>query len=111
MIPDANVYSIVGRDWILRKGFSLLAAVYVNSSCPIVNILWHLPDGRRMETGESSGRTSVLSNGSLLISDSQLGDSGEYEAEARTIGGSDFAISSLRILCNDKLFLLHVLCY
>ena len=84
----------------MRTGFTLRADVITDNTCPNVNVTWTLPNGnRRLGVGESSGRFSVLSNGSLVIRNANLVDRGRYAIEARTTGGADTASSQLNVIC------------
>ena len=100
-LPESNRRFGLGQNWVIRKGYTLQADVFINSSCPDVNITWYLPSGDEIRAGETNGRFSVLSNGTLLITGADLGDMGQYRAEAQTEGGISSLSSSLTVQCKS----------
>ena len=98
-LPFSNRYFVVGERWTIRTGYVVYADVPIDPSCPDVDIEWHLPDGNRIGEGESSGDYTVLSNGTLVISNAQLSDAGRYRAVATTEGGTNAAHSDLEVIC------------
>ena len=69
----------------------------VTSGRPGESVTWRLPSGRRLRTGETFGRFTVFSNGTLRIVDAQPQDSGSYEVILSSPGGEATQASDVKI--------------
>lgn len=100
-IADGDRFYAAGGGGVMmiQRGGNLHVDVFVDGTCTDVDYVWILLDGSRLRSGETLGKYSVLNNGTLVMSNTDLSLSGEYRVEISNIGGSDTAVSTLTVLC------------
>lgn len=96
-VPDSDVTYLAGQTVYASKGKRFTVDVSYSGS-PRPGIVWRLPSGRRLRTGERYGRYRVLNSGSLQVDDAQPRDSGSYRAIAVSRAGQDVIDTPVRVL-------------
>eukprot|EP00118_Oscarella_pearsei_P020119 m.216804 g.216804 ORF g.216804 m.216804 type:complete len:5038 (+) comp39875_c0_seq3:78-15191(+) len=102
-ILDQDLTFYAGQKADMVQGRNMRIDVEVDG-LPNPSVVWRLPSGQRLSSGQSNGRASVLANNSLLISGIRVGDSGTYTAIASNAAGMARARSRVRILRKPEVY-------
>ena len=87
-IPNEDFSIDVNQDVFILAGRRLLVNAELTAATPPASISWSLPDGSSLSPGQTSGRYRALANGSLEVTNIELGDEGVYTVTATNRAGS-----------------------
>ena len=76
----------------------LIRAELMKTHASDVTFVWTTATGVVLRRGKSSGKFSVLTNGTLAIDDVQEGEAGTYGVVARTLGGTSRASTQVVVI-------------
>ena len=99
-LPDMDVTGYAGHTVKIVEGRRLTLDVEATGR-PTPKLEWRLPNGRRLGTGQSGGRVSVLANHSLVVSNVRVKDSGKYRPIASNPAGLSKVKTTVTVVGGD----------
>jgi hemicentin len=96
-LPASDRTYVAGQIASIVEGQTVVVAVPIVGD-PVPSVRWILPDSTVLRAGESRGRISVFSNGSLTVENVRFEDRGLYQVRASSLLGVDSVNTPIRVV-------------